>query len=121
MYRRKNYCLAMLAVVIAIVFAAPHCPAEDVYFGSFEEDVQHNGMIVLDQTAEGYAGWRSWNTVTTEAPVSTTTGVTHGTHSIAFQPGTRDSFKGWRSSCKTCQARRGPMFSRASWITLTSQ
>jgi hypothetical protein len=56
--------------------------------------VQLDGKIILDQTAVGYAGWRSWNTVTTEALVSTTTGVTHGTHSIAFQPGSAGFFQG---------------------------
>ncbi len=91
----RNVCSSGLLCVAIVLMTAPRPGyAQDVYFGSFEEDVQSNGVIVLDQTAPGYAGWRSWNAMTTEAPVSTTTGVTHGNYSIAFQPGSVGFFQG---------------------------
>ena len=91
MTKQSGFWLGCGALTLALAFAAQSTRADDYYFGNFEDDVMFNGQYVLDQTAEGYAGWFDWH-YPAEAPLitvanpSTTIGVTTGTNSIAWQP-----------------------------------
>lgn len=86
--------LGAVALVLCAALAAHTALAEDVYFGNFEDDVMYGGQYILDQTAEGYAGWFDWDyspegetrpTIPYANP-STDYGVTTGDYSIAYQP-----------------------------------
>ena len=83
--------LGGIALLVCLAVATQAVQAQDFYFGNFEEDVQFGGQYILDRSAEGYAGWFDWDyQVATRPPLnmdpSTTTGVTTGTYSIAYQP-----------------------------------
>lgn len=92
MIKRSGVRLSLVFMVMTLWVAAPKSLAQDYYFGNFEEDVQFNGQYVLEQGAEGYAGWYDWAENPDAGPEipsaspSTSTGVTTGVNSIAWQP-----------------------------------
>jgi hypothetical protein len=89
MNKNNKLWFAVAAAVFGYLFALLPCKATDVYFGTFDD------ASTYDLTpGAGHSGWKDWSGLVTSADTSTTIGVTSGTQSLAWQPGSVGYYQG---------------------------
>jgi hypothetical protein len=92
MNKRIKIGLAVVAVLMVSVVRPNRAYSDDVYFGNFDDMSTYN--LINSYSDPNRTGWYDFGGSQVSADTSTTIGVTTGTQSLAWQPGSVGYYQG---------------------------
>src|SRR5262249_40804406 len=105
MNARYNTVSRLIAICFMAAIGTPVSRAADYYFGTFDETLASPPAypLISSYSDPSSNGWSDFGALVTTANVSTTIGVTSGTQSLAWQPGSVGYYQGLTYKLQTDQ------------------